>query len=159
MRSDMENKPLTSSGFTLLEVMITLLILSIGLLGLAALQSTGLKYNLSAYQRTQATVMANNILDRMRANKTRANAGDYSGTPQSHPDCATTTCTPPQIAGYDVDEWQSILSAVLPGGQGTISGPTPVGGTGLLHTITVTWIDDRNATTPTSLSVTVKGEL
>ena len=59
-------------GFSLIEVLIALLVLAIGLLGLAALQAQGLRFNHDAYVRTQATHIAYDIVDRMRAN--RANA-------------------------------------------------------------------------------------
>ena len=63
------------NGFTLLEVMIALLILSIGLLGLAALQATSLKINHGALLRTQATFLTYDMMDRLRANRTAALAG------------------------------------------------------------------------------------
>ncbi|MEJ2142634.1 MAG: type IV pilus modification protein PilV, partial [Gammaproteobacteria bacterium] len=56
-----------SFGFSLLEVMIAMVIFSIGLIGLAGLQSASLGYNHSAYLRSQATYLAYNILDKMRA--------------------------------------------------------------------------------------------
>ncbi|HLE93281.1 MAG TPA: type IV pilus modification protein PilV, partial [Sulfuricaulis sp.] len=55
-------------GFSLIEVLVALLVLSIGLLGLAALQTTSLQYNTGSYFRTQATFLAYDIIDRMRAN-------------------------------------------------------------------------------------------
>ena len=62
------NKMKTHSGFTLIEVLISMLILAVGLLGLAGLQATGLRNNLSAYNRSQATQLAYDMADRMRAN-------------------------------------------------------------------------------------------
>ncbi|MGE6528925.1 type IV pilus modification protein PilV [Pseudomonas sp. NPDC077382] len=58
-----------SRGFTLVEVMVALVILAIGLLGMATLMMNSLQSNESAYSRSQATLMAYDILDRMRANK------------------------------------------------------------------------------------------
>ena len=58
------------SGFSLIEVLVALLVLSIGLLGLAALQAQGLRFNHDAYVRTQATNLAYDIVDRMRVNNT-----------------------------------------------------------------------------------------
>jgi len=60
------------SGFTLLEVLVAILVLSIGLLGLAGLMASSIRNNHSAYQRTQATWLAYDMIDRMRVN--RANA-------------------------------------------------------------------------------------
>ncbi len=58
-----------NEGFTLLEILVAVLVLSIGLLGIAGLQVTGLRFNHSAYARTQATLLAYELADRMRANR------------------------------------------------------------------------------------------
>lgn len=68
----------TQCGFSLLEVLIAVLVLSIGLLGLAGLHAVGLRSVDSANLRTQATVLAQDILERMRANRDAAIAGDYN---------------------------------------------------------------------------------
>ena len=65
-----------STGFSIIEVLVALLVLAIGLLGLAALQAQGLRFNHDAYVRTQATHLAYDIIDRMRSN--RANAAAYT---------------------------------------------------------------------------------
>jgi type IV pilus assembly protein PilV len=64
-------------GFTLLEMLVALLVLSFGLLGMAGLQATGLRNNSNAYHRTQASVIALDIIERMRANRAAAAKGDY----------------------------------------------------------------------------------
>ena len=66
------HRPDRISGFTLLEVLVALVILSIGLLGLAGLQAASLRYNHSSYLRSQATLIAYDIVDRMRANRQEA---------------------------------------------------------------------------------------
>ena len=66
----MKNK---NAGFTLIEVLIAMLVLAVGLLGLAGLQATSLRNNQSAYNRSQATQLAYDLADRMRANFTEAN--------------------------------------------------------------------------------------
>ncbi|MEJ2686696.1 MAG: type IV pilus modification protein PilV [Gammaproteobacteria bacterium] len=121
----------TRYGFTLFEVLIALLILSIGLLGLAALFTSGMKSNHGAYMRTQATLLAYDMADRMRANATGVANGDYdsiSATPPgSHPQCATSSsttasdCTPQQIAIFDHYQWDKELQTLLPHGQGTVA--------------------------------------
>jgi type IV pilus assembly protein PilV len=58
-----------SAGMTLIEVLVTLVIMSVGLLGVAALQLTTVRNNYDAYVRSQAAVMASDMLDRMRANR------------------------------------------------------------------------------------------
>ena len=66
------------SGFTLIEVLVAVLILSIGFLGVAALQMNALKNNQSASQRSQATILAYFMMDEMRANKDVATVGQYN---------------------------------------------------------------------------------
>lgn len=105
-------------GFTLLEVLVTLLVLSIGLLGLAGLQTTGLRSNQSAAQRTAATQLAADIIDRIRANPLAKN--QYAGNAASGDDCLGLACTPEQMAGYDLAQWTVALSVQLPDGQGIV---------------------------------------
>jgi type IV pilus assembly protein PilV len=69
-----------AGGFTLIETLVAVLVLSIGLLGIAALQLTSLQSNSTATQRSQATFLAYDIVDRMRANKRQAVAGAYNVT-------------------------------------------------------------------------------
>lgn len=102
----------TGAGFTLLEVLITVLILSIGLLGLSGLQVTGLRYNQSAYWRGQATLIAYDIIDRMRVNRDGVAAGAYdaidsTATLPGDPNCVSDTagCTAAQMAQHDIREW------------------------------------------------------
>ena len=68
-------------GFSLVEILVALLILSIGLLGLAALQTTSLKFNTDSYMRTQATYFVYDIIDRMRANSDSVVAGGTYDVP------------------------------------------------------------------------------
>lgn len=67
-------------GFTLIEVLVTVLILAIGLLGLAGLQSRMLEGQFEAYQRAQAMLLAEDMASRIRSNATEARNGDYGGT-------------------------------------------------------------------------------
>ncbi|HID48830.1 MAG TPA: type IV pilus modification protein PilV, partial [Chromatiales bacterium] len=69
--------PKPARGFTLLEVMIALVIFSIGLLGLAGLQARGLQSNTTAQYRTTAMILAYDMADRIRANSTGVAAGNY----------------------------------------------------------------------------------
>jgi len=134
-------------GFTLLEVLIALLVLSIGLLGLAALQTTGLRSNEMASMRTTSTMLAYDISDRMRANPQGVAAGDYeidSGPiTVSVIDCTTENCEPDELALYDLDQWKDAV-ATLPGGLGDI---TQTAGPPLTHTITVRWDENRTGAT------------
>lgn len=127
-------------GFNLIEVMVSLVIFSIGLLGLAGIQQVGLTQNNVAMQRTVAMTQAYDILDRMRNNRTT----DYSSaTSAATPNCITAPCNNTQIASYDLYEWGLALDKVLPNGKGFITG-TPTG-----YIVYVGWDEKRNGLTPT----------
>ena len=111
----------------MIEALVAILILAIGLLGLAFLQAQGLKFNTSAYARTQASILASDIIDRMRING--AQAGTYATT------SATGTCDPTATTVQnDVTCWNALLASNLPGGNGTIAN---LGGNA--YSITVSW--------------------
>lgn len=69
-----------SEGFTLVEVLVSVLILGIGLLGLAGLQNVGVRAGYSALQRSQASWLASEMADLLRANPEAARAGAYDTT-------------------------------------------------------------------------------
>ena len=133
-------------GFTLLEVLIALLVLSIGLLGLAALQTTGLRSNQMASMRTLATQFTYDITDRMRTNPVGVAAGDYVITRAQTP-----TSPAVSIADTDLGEWRANL-ARLPNGQSDITQcdttTVPVCAQ-LTHIVTVYWNESRDTTTST----------
>lgn len=141
----------TNSGFTLIEVLVTMLIMAIGLLGLAGIQVTGMRNNLSAYNRSQATQLAYDMADRMRANV--ANAGTFGASVYTTIDpisdavaqasciAVAGACTAAQMAQQDLFEWNQNLAA-LPGGEGTI-----IVAPSNLFTITVNWDDNRDGDT------------
>lgn len=117
----------SNRGFSLIEVMIALVVLSIGLVGLAALLVQGQKYNRSALISSQATFLAYDMADRMRANRAGVNADAYDaidGT-ETDPGCidSTSGCSPTNLAQYDGFAWGGLLSRVLPGGIGTVTEP------------------------------------
>ena len=122
------------AGFSLVEVLIALVILSVGLLGIAAMVSESLKSKDSSYYRTQALDYAAAILDRMRANRAQALANAYdvsyggtgSGTAPPSDNCTSSAdnCTPSQIASVDLAQWQAEISAALP----AISNSAPAAG-------------------------------
>jgi type IV pilus assembly protein PilV len=138
-----------AAGFTIVEVLVSLVILSIGLLGIAKLVLYSAHSNDSAYLRSQATQLAYEILDNMRANPTAVGLGSYT-TPLSAAatppgvNCVTASCPPANLALYDIYIWKSRLAAgsptfgALPSGQGsvTVTGTSP-----LMATIVVQWDD------------------
>lgn len=131
-----------NNGFTLLEVLVSVVVLAFGLLGLAGLQGTGLKNNRSALYRSQATMLAYDLADRMRSNVLAVQAGTYvSALPNgtSRPACKTSSgCTSTQMAENDIFEWQTALGGALPMGAGTMSL------SGSMFTITVNWDDNKD---------------
>jgi len=111
-------------GFTLLEVLIALLIFSIGLLGMAGLLILSVKANHSAYLRTQATFLAQSMADRMRANMPRVWHDDYSTTyPASATDpCASgAACSRQDMATRDIALWSTQLTDLLPNSSAEIA--------------------------------------
>ena len=142
-------------GFTLIEVLITVFVMALGLLGFAALQTQGVKFNRTADLRTQVTQLTYNIGDRMRANVTGAVSGDYVAAAKPVPsyDCSSSfsgtssanTCSSTEMATADLNQWFSDLGVALPSGTGSIScadtdatdgDPCTLGS---LHTIQVQW--------------------
>ena len=134
------NSVKSNKGFTLIEVLIAVLVLSIGLLGLAALQANGLRSNFGAYTRSQAVILVNDMADRIRANPTAATANFYDNIngPAGDPNtCLAADCTIAQIALYDTAVWYDNLQNALPNGTGTVTG------NGTVFTVSVMWDDGR----------------
>lgn len=121
-------------GFSLLEILITLVIISFGLLGIAGVIVNSLKNNQSSYSRSQASLLANDIIDRMRANRTTAETSPYpynltiSGTPSGS-----------GVVLNDLTEWRASLASAMPSGTGSVS----LDGTTKKVTIVVQWNDSR----------------
>lgn len=121
-------------GFTLIEILVAMLILSIGLLGIASMQVQGMRNNQSAYLKSQASLLAYDIADRIRMNRTRALAGDYTpfdtkGQIPADPGCMDSAngCSAANHANSDLAEWSSRINgtvsgiSMLPDAQGLIS--------------------------------------
>ena len=139
------------NGFTMIEVLVAIFVLAIGLLGLAGLQANSLKNNTSAYTRTQAQLLAYDMLDRMRSNLqgvTNGNYDDLLATTPTDPNCAGTGCSVAQLAQHDAYSWSAQLAQTLPSGVGQVSG----NGKGSIFTITVMWDDERTGATGTNCS-------
>lgn len=124
----------SSQGFTLIEVLIAVIVLALGLLGLAGLQAAGLRNNTSSYLRSQATFLAYDMADRIRANRNDAMNGEYN---IDFKDSATGS----DITALDLQEWKTLLSDRLPQGDGAIS--STLVGTRTIFTISVEWDDSR----------------
>lgn len=119
-------------GFSLIEMLIALLVLSIGLLGMAGLQAYSLRNNTSAYQRSQANTLVYDILDSMRSNRAAALQGNYNVGYTVDPSGSD------QFA-QDLYNWKQRLSLLLPSGTGEVTCNSTTG----LCRVTVIWDDGR----------------
>lgn len=146
------------AGFTLIEVLVAIVILAIGLLGQAALQSSGLRSSQESYLRTQATLLAADISDRMRANRQAALNGDYDTS-------FGATVTGSSIAALDLSDWVSTVSGVLPLGEGQVcrsSTGAECNGSGSLFFISIRWDGasaDRDGDGSNDAALVVRAEL
>ncbi len=137
-------------GYTLLEILVAAVLLTGGLIGLASMQANGTRLNNSAYLRTQASILAYDIVDRMRANRAAVVANSY--------DLALTDATPgaaSSVANIDLIQWRAQLGYYLPAGNGAVetdAGATP--DAPLRATITVEWNDGRTAADVIQFTVT-----
>jgi type IV pilus assembly protein PilV len=125
-----------SSGFTIVEVLVALVVLSVGMLGIAGLYVTTLRASGSALYRTQAVSLATDMADRIRANPLGGDS--YSGAGANR-NCVAggVDCSAQQMAEDDVFRWRQQLT-VLPGANGAVA---RVAGPPQAYTITVSWTE------------------
>ena len=151
-------------GFTLVEILVTVVIISTALLGLVGLQAAGVRNTIGSYNRTQATHLAYNMADRMRANVAgQATYIALGATPENaakKANCMTTAgCTTAEMAENDLYEWHQALQDTANGlvKTGKITYTAPV------FTIAITWgesrDDNRNKTTDPDLTFTTDFQL
>lgn len=165
------NQPRSAQiGSTMIEVLVSLLIVAFGLLGMAGLQTGGIVANQSAYYRTLAVGYTNDMSDRMRANIAGVTAGAYDDSAGAEVAACMTgaTCTPAQMAANDVFEWKANVAAALPGGFAHVCrDTTPNDGTpaadgcsggGDIYAIKVWWDDDRDGDAEQRLVVEFRPE-
>jgi type IV pilus assembly protein PilV len=134
-----------SGGFSIVEALVALVVLSVGMLGIAALYVESLRAGRSAVYHTQAVNLAADMADRIRANRTnnpnvwRLDAG---GTP-ALVNCQTANCNPQQLVQDDQARWLEALDRQLPGDTalGTPDGTMAVDPAAVptRYTITVRW--------------------
>jgi type IV pilus assembly protein PilV len=135
-------------GLTLVEIMVALLILSIGILGLASMQTASLRFNAGAYQRTQATVLASDMADRMRANRQAAMNNEYIiAVEDPAPACAAPNPVG-TVAQQDISAWRSALACRLPQSSGSITR------NGNEFTLTIVWDESQGRDNPLDFQFT-----
>lgn len=172
MKQDMQR------GFTLLEVLIAIVIVSIGLLGVAAMQASTLKNAGSSKHRSAAITLTSDMADRLRANLEGVMNGNFAtGTGYNRPRtalndaayvsadpaCRSSGCLPAAMVLDDLATWQERLAASLPRGTGvvcidsgslgqaTFNGTTitpQCDGLGTMFAIKVFWLDNRSESAP-----------
>lgn len=135
-------------GFTLIEILIAIVVVSVGILGVAAMQTLGVRYTQNSYMLSIATQQAQDMAERIRSNPAEMfnTASGYYNTITSafggtKPDCITTTCTSVQRAQLDHAEWTAKNTALF-GQSGTVA---RVGGSSFQ--INISWNDIEAATT------------
>ena len=125
------------SGFTLIEALVAMVVLSLGLLGLASLQINALKFNQTAHLRTQAATQAYRMLDTMRASRSAVSNGNFDVA-------LSAKLTGGTLYGDEVNGWKTALASQLPSGDGSIcrlatADPSSGCGAGSFVLITVQW--------------------
>lgn len=131
------------SGVTMIEVLITILVLAIGMTGVMATEALAIQTNHQAYLRTQAILQAQRMADRMHANLKGVSDGNYvmtttPGTPS--PNCLSASCTPAEMAAFDKWEWDQNNKTLLPSASATITFDS----TDEFYTITINWKEETN---------------
>lgn len=146
------------AGSSLIEVLVSLLVLSFGMLGLAGVQGVSLRGNQAAYYRTMATTQSADMVERMRANIVGVADGAYDDvTGAATANCFTAIgCSSTQMAAQDVLDWSARVTTTLPLGASVVClDSTPVDGTpaanacdgaGNIYAIKLWWDDDRDGT-------------
>lgn len=164
-------------GISLIEVLVSLVILSLGVLAVVALQLVSKRNNADAGQRTIAAQLAYDMLERMRSNSAPASLNAYltganpivgGSRSAPNPNCKTTACTPAQLVTHDLWEWEQVLDGAAEtlgaNRTGGLVFPTacingPAGGGDGTYAVTVVWrgtvgIPDANAAAITDATPT-----
>lgn len=123
------------AGISLVEILVTVLILAVGSLGIASLQLAGLKYSSGSYARTQVTILSDDMANRLKSNRVFAlnqNAdgtfgngspyviADFTGAVAVARNCITDECDQQQLADYDIASWANEIARTIPSGRGRL---------------------------------------
>jgi type IV pilus assembly protein PilV len=146
----------SENGVSLIEVLVSIVILSIGLLGIAGLQASVTKYKINTWSRAASAVLYSDLTDRVRTNSDVAGANFITGVTEDSlyalsatwaaqksailatpsPNCETATCTTTQRAAYDMGVWRQRVRAALPQGAALVTGDRRDG-----INVTLMWFD------------------
>jgi type IV pilus assembly protein PilV len=170
MQNNLANLPSNKQfGFSMIEILVTLVIVATALLGTAGLQAYAMRMGKSSEFRTQAVFLASDIAERMEANKRAAVLGGYVVAATSSPSasittCETGTCDMGTLATYDISKWENTIASLLPQASWQIAQTTA--GNPSTYVITISWTDRRtdtnyaayNATSSVGINATGTGE-
>lgn len=135
-------------GFSLLEILISMLLISISMLGIASLITRSMQMGQDGLLRTQAIILTGNMIESIEANNAGAFNQDYviaaAAAVDNPPDCLQIYCTPTQLATYDLGLWKQTIADQLPGGTGAIS--ATVNGDIINYTLVISWNERRSKT-------------
>jgi type IV pilus assembly protein PilV len=153
-----------STGFSLIEVLVSMVILAIGLLGLGALQGISLKNNQDAYLYSQANSLAYEMSDRIKANKTGwISISPPSSSCQNNCNSSTNSCNPAEMAAYDYCKWKINTATALSSGvtavilKSSVSGSTACPGNASELCLRISWnkINQKNLQSKSSLELEI----
>lgn len=133
--------PTRQRGVSMIELLVSLLIFTFGMLGLAGLQTRTLSFNQSSLFRSQATALTDDILDRMRADRLNALAGRWD-TPLT---TASSAIAGTLIYQTDLKDWKAQVEALLPSARASVVTNTTAGSSDLgMVTVVIEWDDTRH---------------
>lgn len=160
-----------AKGVTLIEMMVAVLVLSVGLLGIAGLQAATAKYKINTWSRSQASVLLSDLAERLRINPeaagttfggngetatslyvlgdnwTTQQAADLSADP--NPNCETAACTSTERAAFDLLMWRKRVREGMPQGAALVSGDRAKG-----IDVTMMWFDKEMLDQTTNTAAT-----
>jgi type IV pilus assembly protein PilV len=142
-RMRMPNQRALQSGVTLVEILVTVVIISVGLLGVASLHLTSLRAGQGAHTRSQATALATDIIDRMRANRSAAEADLYLTQMSDN-----APITPTGLVATDKKQWLEALAQALPNGDGSVT--RTMIATRTAYQVTIQWHERQASQTDTT---------
>lgn len=135
----MNSKKAVQEGFSLIEVLVALLVLSVGLLGYALLQTTTVRFTQSANYRTQATNLTYQLIDQMRAN--RVMAATYVGEYKAEDD--DDACKPKTDGSFQAADFKKVFGCQLGRALGAEASANVAVAPGGEVVVTVEWGDAR----------------
>jgi type IV pilus assembly protein PilV len=122
-------------GVSMIESLVAILVLAIGVMGLAGLQTRSLVETRLTNARANALLLANDLAERMRLNRTAASGTDaaqqytttFTNLVTASTNCVATACGPSALRNFDLAEWQMNVRQLLPGGQAQVFAPSADG--------------------------------